>query len=68
MCKNHYKYEICVFDAMDSEADCIDGTFTDFESARIEATKLFESGEYFGVEVISLNQFDDDPIKYILTK
>jgi len=62
------KFEVAVFDDFDdTDAVVIEGGLS-FSDAKDLATKLFESGEHYGVEIIDCDPDNMEPIVWIAVK
>ena len=59
-------YEVCTFDSTDKPAICVEGDLT-YQRALDLAKELFDTGKYFGVEVISLDPEELLPICWVKT-
>lgn len=60
-------FELGIFDEPGGELTVIDGTLT-WESAISQAETMFKTGKYFGIEIISADSNDMEPIKWSKSK
>lgn len=57
-------FEVCTFDSLEDAAQCIEGGLSYLQAEEL-AVRLFSSGQYFGVEIISLDPEDLEPIVWV---
>ena len=68
MLKNKEQFEVAVFDNFDdSNCDVIEGGLSYADALKM-ATQLWESGKYYGVEIIDQNPENMEPIVWVESK
>ena len=68
MAKNKEQFEVAVFHNFnDSNCDVIEGGLS-YDDALKMATQLWESGKYYGVEIIDQNPENMEPIVWVESK
>ena len=66
--ENDDQYEVCTFDGEEAASEVYEGGLS-YQRALVAAMQLFDSGKFFGVQVVSnLPEDELDPICWIKTK
>jgi hypothetical protein len=60
-------FDVAVFDSVDSNSEVIEGSLH-WDKASKLAQKLYDSGKYYGVEIIDCDPDNMEPIVWIVTK